>query len=77
VEVTVPFDPQWPFHLGGPTRTPPSSSASHGTGGGHGQHGGGTSFTGVDVLGLLAAALVVIGAGVALLRLGRRRGRRA
>lgn len=39
-----------------------------------GGHHGGTSFTGVDVLAMLVGAAVLIGAGVAFNRGGRRRG---
>jgi hypothetical protein len=45
-------------------------------GGVHTQHGG-TSFTGVDTGALAAAALLSLGAGAALLRYTRRRGRRS
>lgn len=73
VEVTVPFDPPWPFRLGGAAGHPPPS---RGVGGVHTQHGG-TSFTGVDTGALAAAALLSLGAGAALLRFTRRRGRRS
>lgn len=67
--VTVPFDPPWPFRLGAATPHPPPS---HGTGGQHGSHGGGTSFTGVDIAALVLAALLVLAVGVAASCVARR-----
>jgi hypothetical protein len=75
-DVVVPFDPPWPFRLGGappPSTSPPSTHRGHGTGGQH----DGTSFTGVEILGLVAAALLALVAGAAILQFARRRRRRS
>jgi hypothetical protein len=81
VAVTVPFDPPWPFRLGGappphpPSTAPPSTAPpttappSHATGGEH----GGTSFTGADVAGLVFVAVLLLAVGVALSYARRRR----
>jgi hypothetical protein len=45
---------------------------AHNQGGGH-HPGGGTSFTGVDILLIVLAAVVLLGAGWALLAAGRRK----
>jgi hypothetical protein len=60
-----------------PVQTVTIQASSSEPGGSGGNSGGGTAFTGVDVLGLLAGAAVLILAGVGLNRRGRSAKRRA
>ncbi|MDT4923752.1 MAG: hypothetical protein QOG01_1465 [Pseudonocardiales bacterium] len=75
VEVTVPLTTQWPFRTSGrPTRRPSGASSSGGVAGvAHGRGHGPTAFTGVDVLGPVAAGVVALLGGLVLVRAGRRR----
>ena len=81
VSVTTPLLRTWRFRTPGPagggTSAPASArSGAAGEGAGHGPSGGGTAVTGADVLGALAAAVLVLVLGATLVLAARRRPRR-
>lgn len=74
---SCPADPSAHLDIQGTGQPSGTSTSSQGAGvgggSGHGGNGGGTAFTGVDILLLVLIAAGLLGAGVALVRSGKRR----